>query len=546
MKPGFANCGLGFFIHMSFITPKYSRKKVNKAGLLLANSDSISPEEFEWASSVLANWRTAHGHPINTFQATLRDRLKRIDDNAIVAQRLKRAPAIVEKLKRFDGMKLARMQDIGGLRAIVGSVKQVRRLEQLYRFGRFKHQLVDVDDYIDEPKKDGYRSLHMVFRYHSDIAPEYNGLNVELQLRTNQQHAWATAVETMGTYLGQSIKAGGGDADWREFFELTGAGLAFLEGTPLPIKYRDIPPRDIFDMIYGLETELGVLRKLKSFSIATDQISKIRGAYHLLVLDSKSMALSIKPFSKDKLEQAVDELKSIESGLEKGGDIEAVIVSAGPVSDLNRAYPNYFLDTHAFIRVVQNMIRRTRSPERLIASRKPQAKTRYLDEQDAKTPQFNPGSLICSRDIPQADEMDSVRNVLDAIEHGAATIQDIAEMTGYSHRHVNYKILAAEILGCIVSCRTKEITPAGRAWLNRERGGEEEARFLRGLIEDTKFYKIVVPDLFDVNAPSKEAIANRIYSLTKVTRSTAERRASALVAWSVQLRQGVLRLNSKR
>ena len=46
----------------------------------------------------------------------------RLDKNAIVAQRMKRAPSISLKLQRFDGMRIACMQDIGGLRAIVSTV----------------------------------------------------------------------------------------------------------------------------------------------------------------------------------------------------------------------------------------------------------------------------------------------------------------------------------------------------------------------------------------------------------------------------------------
>ena len=98
------------------------------------------------------------------------------------------------------------MQDIGGVRTIVGSIEQVRELQAAYKSSRFKHQLVSEKDYIAEPKCDGYRSVHLVFRYVNKRAPDYNGLSVEMQIRTKLQHAWATAVETMGTFLGQAHK----------------------------------------------------------------------------------------------------------------------------------------------------------------------------------------------------------------------------------------------------------------------------------------------------------------------------------------------------
>ncbi|MFH1447171.1 MAG: RelA/SpoT domain-containing protein, partial [Chloroflexota bacterium] len=180
---------------MSWPKPKFSKSKVNRAGEILA-LDGESHQEAGWAHKVLINWRACHGYPINTFQATLRNRLKSIDKKAIVAQRLKRTPSIVSKLRRFSAMKLSRMHDIGGLRAVVGTLHQVRTLEALYNNGRLRHELHKVYDYIKEPKSDGYRSVHLVFKYKNDRAHEYKGLLVELQLRTKIQHAWATAVET--------------------------------------------------------------------------------------------------------------------------------------------------------------------------------------------------------------------------------------------------------------------------------------------------------------------------------------------------------------
>ena len=81
-------------------------------------------------------------------------------------------------------MNLSQMQDIGGLRAVVGSVSRARKLETSYRTSNFKHELVSSKDYIDNPKPDGYRSVHLVYRYANERAPEYNGLLLELQLRT--------------------------------------------------------------------------------------------------------------------------------------------------------------------------------------------------------------------------------------------------------------------------------------------------------------------------------------------------------------------------
>jgi ppGpp synthetase/RelA/SpoT-type nucleotidyltranferase len=73
--------------------------------------------------------------------------------NPIVAQRLKRMPTIIDKLKRYPAMQLTTMQDIGGLRAVLDKVVDVYRLADSYRDNiRLTHELIDEKDYIQHPR----------------------------------------------------------------------------------------------------------------------------------------------------------------------------------------------------------------------------------------------------------------------------------------------------------------------------------------------------------------------------------------------------------
>ena len=307
---------------------------------------------------VLANWRACHGYPINTFQALLRLRLKAIDKNAIVAQRMKRAPSIILKLQRFEGMNLARMQDIGGLRAVLSSIARVRKLETEYRNSQFKHVLVSSKDYIAEPKEDGYRGIHLIYRYSNSRAPAYKGLSLELQVRTRLQHAWATAVETVGTFLGQALKSGQGEQEWRGFFSKASAALALVEKSPPVPGFEECPEAEVFAQVAKAEGALHVLDKLNGFAIAADRITTERGqgAYHLVVLDSEKRTVQIRPYPKARLEQANVDYAEIEKLTKAGEPIEAVLVSAGPIDALRKAYPNYFLDTQAFAAQITKVI----------------------------------------------------------------------------------------------------------------------------------------------------------------------------------------------
>lgn len=132
---------------MGWPVPRFTRMQVNRAGIALVTNNATEAAKLE-AQDVLNNWRACHGYPINTFQATLRMKLKHIDRHAIVAQRLKREPGIIFKLRRFDKMDLARMQDIGGLRAVVSSIPNVKRLTDEYEHSHFDHELHSKKDYI--------------------------------------------------------------------------------------------------------------------------------------------------------------------------------------------------------------------------------------------------------------------------------------------------------------------------------------------------------------------------------------------------------------
>jgi putative GTP pyrophosphokinase len=342
---------------MAFATPRFQKSEVNRAGRVLCAEDP-NLEEWIWAYDVLSNWRAIHGYPINTFQALLRQKLKKVSGEAIVAQRLKRTPSVLAKLRRFSTMNLAQMQDIGGLRAVVMNVARVRQLAAEYERCRFSHEFVSAKDYITNPKADGYRSLHRVYRYQNDRAPQYNGLLIELQFRSRLQHAWATAVETMSTFLGQALKSGQGERQWREFFEIASAALTFVERTPPIPGYESFSKEEVISKLKTSEGNLHVLRQLQGFSIAAQGITEYKGpgSYHLVILNSSDRTVSITPYPKTQLEAATRAYSAIEERAQKGEQLEAVLVSAGPVSALRRAYPNYFLDTHEFVKTISKVL----------------------------------------------------------------------------------------------------------------------------------------------------------------------------------------------
>lgn len=341
---------------MPIPAPQYSREAVNRAGRTLTQTNP-PPDEYARAIEVMSNWRSSHAYPINTFQATLRERLKTIDPHAIVAQRLKRAPSIIAKLRREPSMNLARMQDIGGLRAVVASLSKVYALEERYKTTRFQHQLVDEDDYIIRPKASGYRSVHLIYKYRNNLTQDYNGLRIELQIRSQLQHAWATAVEVAGTFLNHALKASEGPKEWLRFFSLAGSAFAHLEKcNPIP-GYEDLNNIDTYVRTAEEATRLDIKNRLQTFAMLTQHISEAQGNYHLITLNYPLQMVTVDSFGRRRLDEANAAYTKNEERIANGENIETVLVSTGAIGTLKRAYPNYFLDTHQFIHHLDKIIR---------------------------------------------------------------------------------------------------------------------------------------------------------------------------------------------
>ena len=340
-----------------WVSPAFSRGEVDRAGKVLAESDGSGALLSDPVAEVFNNWRSSHSFPLNTLQMSLRNKAMAVYPTPIVAQRLKRVPSIIQKLRRFQRMKLSRMQDVGGARAVLPTVAHVDKLRQLFAHGRARHTLANEKDYIREPKASGYRGIHLVYRYHSDKNDSYNGLQIELQLRTRTQHAWATAVETVGTFLGESLKSSQGSEKWLRFFQLIGSGFAMGEGGPLADNVPDDPERLLTDVREAAE-QLKVESTLTKFRTTLEvvwQADLVGIKYVLLVLQPKDPGLRI--FAFRELAHAADRYLIEEQRLANtSGD--AVLVRSNSLDSLRRAFPNYFADSRRFIQEMDRLLHR--------------------------------------------------------------------------------------------------------------------------------------------------------------------------------------------
>ncbi len=129
-----AECAVEWLDDMAWMVPAYKPHEIDAAGAALIKP-SPTLAELDKALEVINNWRSSHSFPLNTLQVGLRRNARQIDTKAVVAQRLKRLSSIQVKLRRFNWLTLSVMQDIGGCRAVVSSVRRVDELVQLYKKG---------------------------------------------------------------------------------------------------------------------------------------------------------------------------------------------------------------------------------------------------------------------------------------------------------------------------------------------------------------------------------------------------------------------------
>ena len=121
-------------------------------------------------------------------------------------------------------------------------------------------------------------------------------------------------------------------------------------------------PRDDAELVRELRDlaeELEVEPRLQQFGdaisvIEEPQVRRSRIKYIVVVLDPSANTTSLYGFRAGEIEEASERYATLERFKSRGSD--AVLVSVSDVAALQRAYPNYFLDTDAFLDALDEAI----------------------------------------------------------------------------------------------------------------------------------------------------------------------------------------------
>ena len=113
-----------------------------------------------------------------------------------ISCRIKKPMSIVEKLKR-KGVEVSlssiekNLHDVAGIRVVCFFPKDIYRLAEKI-CSQDDIRLIEKKDYIQNPKPNGYRSLHLILEVPVFFADEKKWMQVEVQFRTIAMDFWAS------------------------------------------------------------------------------------------------------------------------------------------------------------------------------------------------------------------------------------------------------------------------------------------------------------------------------------------------------------------
>lgn len=316
------------------------------------------------------NFREAHNIIIKLFTIELKK--VNFSKQHLTASRNKRIETIISKLCRPEKPKLDRIHDIAGTRIIFENIKSLEDYidilenSELVNFKEKINEDKNRYNYIKNPKSDGYRSIHKVFYYSSNIP--YSTLNekrfnlenkkIELQLRTRLQHIWATTVEIYDIINKSNIKTGTHNKlETKEGLFFKKCSLVF-EG----IESNDVEKIKInINEIFRDKDLVEIYNRLKGIkNIKNIQLPKTLGSDEVFILitdlnKGKTTFFTTDPIEKNDKQDTFLINASYRRLEEKNtkGEYILLLLTLGDIKKLKNVYPNYFLNTNKFISILK-------------------------------------------------------------------------------------------------------------------------------------------------------------------------------------------------
>lgn len=329
----------------------FSRNQIKRIGKKIKAKDELNNEEEQ----ILSEWLNRHFKIMEQMRMHLSARIKQAGiQDFILAKRTKRLDSIQYKLERYPHLQLDNIQDIAGMRIICFSLADARKLiNNMQKHYKKNNRVFEftgkIDNYIESPKKDGYRSCHLILKH------KETGYFLEIQIRTKIQHLWATAVEILDMQNISKIKQGKGNNIHKEFFKLCSVIFAKVEQTMVLDEFKENDYSTVCYFLNKLDKKHQIMGTLAGLAIANNHIiqsGKKEYFFFVVALDIVKKEIKVSPFYQNELEKARTEYNR----LEKQENLNAVLISLDDCNSIKDAYPNYYLDSGEFIHRIKTEI----------------------------------------------------------------------------------------------------------------------------------------------------------------------------------------------
>ncbi|WP_278618552.1 GTP diphosphokinase [Ectopseudomonas oleovorans] len=160
----------------------------------------LEPDQYKQIAKLLHERRLDREQYINDAMANLRQELEATGIKADISGRAKHIYSIWRKMQR-KGLQFSQIYDVRAVRVLVPEVRDCYTTLGIVHT-LWRHIPKEFDDYIANPKENGYRSLHTAV-----LGPE--GKVLEVQIRTHAVHEEAElGVCAHWRYKGTDVKSG--------------------------------------------------------------------------------------------------------------------------------------------------------------------------------------------------------------------------------------------------------------------------------------------------------------------------------------------------
>jgi ppGpp synthetase/RelA/SpoT-type nucleotidyltranferase len=325
---------------------KLSNTLIDTSGKALSRDSETDVDKYILYTDAFDEYRKNHLEPLSKTTIELQQWLAQFGKEYFIAQRLKRKPQILRKLKRFS-VRLSQLQDIGGTRVIVEQNKDV---EELVNFLKNKFQtskdlkVVRLTDYRGEGREDsGYRAYHLIL--------EREGYKMELQIRSKIQHYWAETIERSSIIYGHHLKELEGHSDVIQYFKKLSDLFYEIEAGRNPTaqlrtkveelrnKAEDIIQNADEKNIFSSYVNEGVTKDLeqKEKSLGTSGLN-----YWIFVFNWNIGSFVVWDLITNNPKGAIEKYVEYENKYTSDNGFEVVLVGSSKVATIRQTHSHYF------------------------------------------------------------------------------------------------------------------------------------------------------------------------------------------------------------